>query len=128
MPAESSVKEYRKSHVSYPLFKRKASGQFIKRNYIPISINNFYKYISSSLSIKIALVLIVWTLLLYNITGENQVEIFFILVFIGFIIVRELTENHSTISIKHRLDGFIIIFFLAYAILVSEKIINILAL
>ena len=75
---------------------------------------------------RIALVLIAWTLLLFLITGPDQIEIFFILVFIGFIITRELTDTLISKPLKHRLDAFIIIFLIAYIFIISEKIINVL--
>lgn len=77
------------------------------------------------LSNRIGIVLILWTLLLYVITAD--VEIFFILIFIGIIITRELTDLYTSVRYKKTLNVYIIIFLFTYGILISQKIIEILS-
>jgi len=108
-------------------FKKDKKGTLIKQKTIKLFSNKYVKNMVNSLSDKIAIILIFWTLLLFVITSGNQVEIFFILIFIGFLITRELTDDLATITLKHRLDGYIIVFLLAYVFVISEKIINILS-
>jgi len=107
-------------------FKKNKKENLIKQKTNKILSHRFIKNISQSLSDKIAIILILWILLLFIITGETQVEIFFILIFIGMLIIRELTDNLATIPLKHRLNAFIIVFLLAYIVIISEKMINIL--
>ena len=42
------------------------------------------------------------------------------------LIVRELTDELITIHLKHRMDGFIYLFLIAFIWVVGEKIINVL--
>jgi ribosomal protein S27E len=91
-----------------------------------VQTTHVIRYMFHSISDRIALILIIWILLLFIITTASQLEIFFILIFIGFLITRELTDNLTTTPIKKYLDGYIIIFLLAYIFIISEKIINIL--
>ncbi len=77
------------------------------------------------LSNRISIVLILWTLLLFVISKE--IEIYFILIFIGILITRELTDLYTTNLYKKRLNAFIIIFLLTYAVLIYQKIMEILA-
>jgi hypothetical protein len=77
------------------------------------------------LSNRISIVLILWTLLLFVITSD--LEIYFILIFIGILITRELTDMYTTKTYKKRLNAYIIIFLFTYIILISQKIMEILA-
>ncbi len=77
------------------------------------------------LSNRISIVLILWTLLLFVIAKD--VEIYFILIFIGILITRELTDLYTTDLYKKRLNAYIIIFLLTYAVLIYQKIMEILA-
>lgn len=78
------------------------------------------------MSEKIALVLSFWILLIFIITGDANLEIFFILIFIGVLIVRELTDIYTTSNLKDRLNLFIYIFLIIFIIIVGRKIIDIL--
>ena len=75
---------------------------------------------------KITLVLIAWIILLLFITGDENLEIFFILIFIGVLITRELTSMFATVDIKDRIDLFIYIFIIIFIVIVGKKIITIL--
>jgi len=78
------------------------------------------------MSEKIALVLSFWILLIFIITGDANLEIFFILVFIGVLIVKELTDIYTTSNLKDRINIFIYIFLIIFIIIVGRKIIDIL--
>ena len=75
---------------------------------------------------KIALVITVWVLIVFIITGDADLEIFFILIFIGVLIIRELTDVFTTINLKDRMNILIYIFIIIFIIIVGKKIINIL--
>ena len=77
------------------------------------------------LSNRISIVLIFWTLLLFVITAD--LEIYFILIFIGVLITRELTDLYTSKTYKTRLNAYIVIFLFTYIILISQKIMEILA-
>jgi hypothetical protein len=78
---------------------------------------------SIPLSNKSCIVLIIWTLLLYVITSD--LEIYFILIFIGIIITRELTDKHTSDLFKKRLNIYIFLFLITYVILIGQKVIEI---
>ena len=78
------------------------------------------------ISEKITLIVATWTLIVLFITGNNNLEIFLILIFIGILIVRELSDIFTTINLKDRMNIFIYIFALIFIVIVGKKIINIL--
>ena len=78
------------------------------------------------LSVKITLVVTAWILVVLFLTGQENLEIFFILIFIGVLIVRELIDVFSTVNLKDRMSVFIYIFLVIFIFIVGQKIINIL--
>ena len=79
------------------------------------------------MSEKITLVIAGWILLVLFITGDSNLEIFFILIFIGVLIVRELTDVFTTTNLKDRMNIFIYLFILVFILIVGKKIISVLA-
>jgi hypothetical protein len=78
------------------------------------------------LSEKITFIISVWILLVLVITGDANLEIFFILIFIGVLIVRELSDIFTTEDLKGRMNLFIYVFILIFIAIVGNKIITIL--
>jgi len=78
------------------------------------------------MSEKIALVISIWILFVLLITGDANLEIFFILVFIGILIIRELTDIFTTTNIKDRMNLFIYIFLIVFIVIVGKKVLNVL--
>ena len=79
------------------------------------------------MSEKITLIIAGWIILVLFITGDSNLEIFFILIFIGVLIVRELTDVFTTINLKDRMNIFIYLFILVFILIVGKKIISVLA-
>ena len=79
------------------------------------------------ISEKIALIISLWILFTLLITGDGNFEIFFILIFIGVLVVRELTDVFINSELKDRMNVFIYIFILIFIVIVGRKIIDILA-
>jgi len=79
------------------------------------------------LSEKITLVIILWILLVFLITNDADLELFFVLIFIGILIIRALTDVYITTTLKHRLNLFIGLFIGVFVVIVGNKIITILA-
>ncbi len=77
------------------------------------------------MSEKITMVLSIWILLLIFITYTTSLEILFILMFIGTLVTKELTDEFTAPNLKKRLNIFIIIFLIAFIAIISQKIINI---
>ena len=84
------------------------------------------KHIVPLISNTITLALLIWIVFLFFITNDTEIEVFFVLILIGMLIVRELTDELTTVRLKHRIDGFILIFLLAFILMIGEKIINVL--
>jgi len=78
------------------------------------------------MSEKITLVIALWILVALFITGNANLEIFFILIFIGVLIARELVDVFATINLKDRMNMFIYIFIIVFIVIVGKKIISIL--
>lgn len=79
------------------------------------------------MSEKITTVIAAWILAVLFITGDANLEIFFVLIFIGVLITRELTDVFTTINLKDRMNIFIYIFILVFIVIVGKKIITILS-
>jgi len=111
----------KKKTTTKPLFKRRLHTPTIIKK-----INNVKQKIAEiPLSNRISIILIFWTLVLFVITAD--LEIYFILIFIGILITRELTDLYTSKTYKKRLNTYIIIFLFTYIILISQKIMEILA-
>ena len=78
------------------------------------------------MSEKITLVISAWIVLVMFLTGEENLEIFFVLIFIGVLIARELLDVFTTVDLKDRMSLFIYIFLFIFIVIVGKKIINIL--
>lgn len=78
------------------------------------------------LSEKITVIIAVWILIVTMITGEGNLEIFFILIFIGVLIIRELTDVLTSSDLKNRMNLFIYLFLIVFMVIVGKKILNIL--
>ncbi len=79
------------------------------------------------LSEKITVIIALWIIIVMLITGEGNLEIFFILIFIGVLIIRELTDVFTSSNIKNRMNLFIYIFLLIFMVIVGRKIMSILS-
>lgn len=102
---------------------------FKRRLHTPIIIKKIkafqQKILDIPLSNRISIILILWTLFLFIIT--TNLEIYFILIFIGVLITRELTDLYTSNMYKKRLNAYIIIFLFTYIVLITQKIMEILS-
>ena len=80
------------------------------------------------LSEKLSIIIAVWIIIALFATGFGNLEVFFILVFIGVLVVRELSDVYSPVHIKDRLNVFIYIFLFVFVVIVGKKIISIVGL
>lgn len=79
------------------------------------------------MSEKITLFIAGWILFVLIITDDANLEIFFILIFIGVLIVRELTDVFSSVNLKDRMNIFIYIFLIIFMVIVGKKVLTIIA-
>jgi hypothetical protein len=88
--------------------------------------NNKTKKINLLMSEKITIVLSLWVVLLIFITYVTSLEVFFILIFIGTLVTKELTDYYTSYNLKFRLNIFVVVFLIIFTAIISQKIINIL--
>jgi len=74
---------------------------------------------------KITLIITLWVLLVLLITRDTDLELFFVLVFIGVLIIRALTDVFITTTLKHRMNLLIYAFIIVFIIIVGNRIITI---
>ena len=79
------------------------------------------------LSEKIALAMIAWVLLSLVLAMSSGLEILLILILIGVLIIRELTDSFTPVRTKDRVDYFIYAFLLVFAIIVVRRVWEILS-
>ena len=76
---------------------------------------------------KLTLVIAFWILLVLLITKDTDLELFFVLIFIGVLIVRALAEVFIASSLKFRMNIIIYLFIIVFIVIVGRKIITILS-
>ena len=79
------------------------------------------------LSEKIALIFSFWLVFVLILTGDVELEVFFILIIIGFIVLKEFTDHLTTKIIKLKISSFILVFLIAFFVLVFKRVIEHLA-
>ncbi|MCK5459312.1 MAG: hypothetical protein KAI20_05425 [Thermoplasmatales archaeon] len=77
------------------------------------------------MSEKITLFIAGWILFVLIITGDANLEIFFIVIFIGVLIIRELTDVFSSVNLRDRLNMFIYIFLIISMVIVGKEVLTI---
>ncbi len=75
---------------------------------------------------KLTLIIAAWILLVLLITKDTDVELFFVLVFIGVLIVRALAEVFIGTNLKFRMNLVIYVFIVVFIFIVGNKILTIL--
>ena len=78
------------------------------------------------MSEKITLFVAVWIIVALFITGNADLEIFFVLIFVGMLIVKEFTDRFTTVHIRHRMNVFIYVFAIVFIVIIGKKIISLL--
>lgn len=73
---------------------------------------------------KITLAITIWILVIFFITGEADIETFFILVFIGMLIIKVLANEFITVHLKNRMNIFIYVFLIVFIVIEGNKIIS----
>jgi len=78
------------------------------------------------LSEKITLVITAWILVLFFITGVEDLEIFFTLIFIGILVAKILSDLYASKKFNLRMNLVIFVFLIIYVVIIAQDIINIL--
>ena len=108
------------------------SFMFITEEKIPL-INNSLKKgkkhriqnINLLFSEKLALVLNILILFIFLITDTSSLELFFILIYLGLLIIKELTKDFTPIYLERKLNMFVIGFFIIFIIIIIKRVMTI---
>jgi hypothetical protein len=73
---------------------------------------------------KITIFVAIWIIIMLFVSGDAGLEIFIILIFIGLLIAKELTDRFTTLQIKRRMNVFISVFLLFFVVAVTTKIMD----
>jgi hypothetical protein len=79
--------------------------------------------------IQITMVISIWILLMFSLTvlaQEAGLEMFFILIFLGLLMIAELSDEFATTHLKKRMNVFIFLFLTVFMMIVAKRIISIL--
>lgn len=76
------------------------------------------------MSEKITLIIVIWTLFLFFITSGTNIEIFFVLILIGMLVVKEFMDTFLSSPLKKRMNIFIVVFLLLFLVIFVQKIIS----
>ena len=75
---------------------------------------------------KIVLSMIIWVLLIFVMTINTSLEIYIILISLGIVIIKELSDEFTTSAFKFRMNFFFLIGIILFMITISQKILTIL--
>ena len=76
------------------------------------------------ISEKITLFMAVWMVIIFFLTIDAIFEIFFILIFIGVLIVKVFTDRFTITSLRIRMNILIFLFFIVFSLLIGKRIIS----
>jgi hypothetical protein len=74
------------------------------------------------MSDKITFILIIWIVLLFAITSNVPIEIYYVLIFLSLIIIAEFVNTIISNKLKKRINVLIFVFLVVYSYLVIKKI------
>jgi hypothetical protein len=76
------------------------------------------------ISEKITLFMAAWMIIIFFLTIDAIFEIFFILIFIGFLTVKVFTDRFTITPIRNRMNFLIFLFFIVFSLLIGKRIIS----
>jgi TRAP-type C4-dicarboxylate transport system permease large subunit len=71
---------------------------------------------------KIIVFIAIWIIAALFVTGDADIEVFIILIFIGLLIAKEFTDRFTTTQLKYRMNIFIGMFLIVFVAAVAKKI------
>jgi len=105
------------------------SFMFITEEKMPLINNSLkkgkkYRILNINLlfSEKLTLVLSIFILFIFLITDTSSLELFFILIYLGILIIKELAKDFTPIYLKRKLNMFVIGFFIIFIIIIINRI------
>jgi DNA-directed RNA polymerase subunit RPC12/RpoP len=74
---------------------------------------------------KIALILILWIVFIYVLTGVNDIDIFFIFVYLGILLMKVFSTDYISSRLKQKINVFVIAFLVIFIIVIARRILTI---
>jgi len=88
-----------------------------------ITEKTFYNSVNDNYIILGTIMLI---LVFFFVTGKSNLELFVVMIFIGLLIIKEVTEEYTSVLFKRRMGILFLAFFLIFLAIVGKRIITIL--
>ena len=79
------------------------------------------------ISEKITLFIAAWMVFVFFVTIDAILEVFFVLIFIGLLIVKVFTDRFTLTKLRFRMNIIIFLFFIVFIFLIAKKIISFLS-
>jgi hypothetical protein len=76
------------------------------------------------ISEKITLFMAAWMIIIFFLTLNAIIEIFFILIFIGLLIVKVFTDRFTQTYLKIRINILILLFLTIFSLFIGKRIIS----
>ena len=76
---------------------------------------------------KLAILMIILIVFSFLITGANNFEIYLIIIYLGILIIRELSVEFIPKHIKTRVNVFIIVFLVIFLAIIIKRVINVIS-
>lgn len=73
---------------------------------------------------KITLFMALWMVIIFFLTIDAMFEIFFILTFIGVLIVKVFTDRFMLTPLKIRMNILIFLFFIIFSLIIGKRILS----
>lgn len=99
--------------------------KLIKRPNIKKKINEFIEK-PFDIYDKIAISSVILVLFLFIVAGDVDIEIFLILIYIGFLMIKEFTKEYTPNSLKKRMNILFFVFLAIFIVVITKRIISIL--
>ena len=74
---------------------------------------------------KLVIVLNILILFIFLITDASSLELYLILIYLGLLIIKELTKDFTPIYLERKLNMFVIGFFIIFIIILINRVITI---
>ena len=98
------------------------SNTFTQRHPLRTFYNDASLFKQFDISEKIAIVLILWIILIYLITGLNDIDLFFIFTYLGILVVKVFSNEWMSVHVRKRMNIFTLAFLCIFLFIVIRRI------
>jgi predicted RNA-binding Zn-ribbon protein involved in translation (DUF1610 family) len=73
--------------------------------------------------VTLGIIMLIWILVL--ITGKSNLELYLVMIFIGFLVIKEITVDYTSIQFQQRIGILFLWSFLIFLLIVAKRILSI---